>query len=444
MKILGLLNSPWMIDQGTHTEITREYINHMKGEKLDFKALMSERDRGRPAFEIQNRVAIINIHGVLTPGMSFFSFFFDEASTKNIQKNVQAALDDSEIERMILDMDTPGGAVKGTFELADFIFEAAKQKDIITFSAGNIASGGMIIAAATNKIFISGKSNLVGSIGVIARKVDLTKMHEIDGLSVEEFVTGKFKNVLSSDRKTDDEERTEIQSMVDKQFAPMVKDISERRGIEPQKIIDMQGRVFIGQESISQGLVDGVATLDELINQTPGVANFNFQNQVTMDKAEFQAKHPELFAQLDKDAYERGEGVGVKSGVTTGAEAERTRIDGINQACFPGQEALAAEMIADGKTQPGEAAIRFNAAEKQSRVDAGTQASAAMPKPVDDSEPKAKKPEEKKPEEDTKTPEQAFEASAELKAEFGDLETYKAYLDANEGGQVKVFQKEGK
>ncbi|MBU8901143.1 MAG: hypothetical protein KOO69_00240, partial [Victivallales bacterium] len=159
MKILGLLNSPWMTDQGTLTEITREYINHMKGEKIDFKALMATRNQEKPRFEIENGAAIIPIHGVLTPGMSFFSFFFDEASTKNIQKSIQTALDDSGIERIILDMDTPGGAVKGTFELADFIFEASKIKDITTFSAGTIASGGMILAAATNKIYITGKSN---------------------------------------------------------------------------------------------------------------------------------------------------------------------------------------------------------------------------------------------------------------------------------------------
>jgi len=414
----------------------------MKGGKLDFKALLTEQNRGRPQFEVENGAAIISVKGVLTPGMSFFSFFFDEASTTNIQKNIQAALDDSEIERMILDMDTPGGAVKGTFELADFIFEAAKQKPIDTFSAGTIASGGMLIAAATNKIFITGKTNLVGSIGVIARKVDLTKMQEMEGLSIEEFVTGKFKNLLSSDRKTDDEEREEIQSMVDKQFIPMVADISSRRGLDPQEIIDMQGRVFIGQESIENGLVDGVSTLEELINNQTGVSLSNFKNQVTMDKVEFQAKHPELFKQLDKEAYERGEGVGEKSGATTGAEAERTRIDGISQACFPGQEELCATMIADGKTQPGEAAIRFNSAEKQTRVDAGKQTSTAMPAAVDSSEPKAKKVEEKKTEAETeaKTPEQEFEASAELKAEFTDIDEYKAFLSANEGGQVNIFK----
>jgi len=445
MKILGLLNSPWMIDQGTLSEITREYVNHMKGEKLDFKALLSEQDRARPRFEVQNRVAIIQIHGVLTPGMSFFSFFFDEASTKNIQNNIQAALDDPEIDRIVVDMDTPGGAVKGTFELADYIFESAKQKDIQTYSAGTIASGGMIIAAATNKITISGKTNQVGSIGVIARKLDFSKQNEMIGLEVEEFVTGRFKNTGSPDKKTTDEDREEIQAQVNSIFVPMVEDISSRRGLDPQAVIDMEGRVYIGKDAIKNGLVDGVSTLEELINSTAGALNFNATNkQVNMNKDEFKANHPELFNELTEDAYKRGAD-GVSNDVKAQAATnERERIAGINTAMFKGQEILAAEMIADGKTSPGEAAIRFNAAEKQTREDAGAAAAAAMPEPVPTSEPTVKEPEAKKEEEKPETPEQKFDASDELKAEFGDLETYNAYLDATKAGQVNVFQGEGK
>jgi signal peptide peptidase SppA len=437
MKILGLLNSPWMIDQGSLTEITREYVNHMQGEKLDFKALLSERDRNRPHYEVQGSTAIVALKGVMTPGNSFFSFFFDGTSTKNVQKNVQAALDDGEIDKIIIDVNSGGGSVEGAFELADFIAWAATQKEVIAFSDGTIASAAYLAVSGVSKIFITGKSNLVGSISVIARKLDFTKQNEMNGLNVEEFVTGRFKNVMSSDKNTTDEDREEIQLMADNIYQPMVADISERRGIDPQQIIDMQGRVFIGQESIEVGLVDGVSTLEELINNMSGVTE-TFNQKAIMDKAELKAKHPKLLEEIETDAYSRGVDAGAKDGQSLGAEAERKRIEGIREACFSGQEDLAAEMIADGKTTPGEAAIRFNAAEKQVRISAGKQIDAGMPEPVGSPEPKAKDPEPKKPE--AKTPEQEFEASEELQAEFQDFETYKAYLDANKKGQVRVFQ----
>src|SRR4051812_28967347 len=51
---------------------------------------------------------------------------------------------------------------------------------------------------------------------------------------------------------------------------------------------------------------------------------------------------------------------GRSEGAAEGARAERTRVLGIQAAAFAGQEALAKEMIDDGKTSPGEAALRFN------------------------------------------------------------------------------------
>lgn len=438
MKILGILNEPWMIDQNTLSEITAKYMSHLKGEKIDFKALMGDNQQRSPGFEKVGAIAIIKIHGILTPGISFFSFFFDEAGTKSIENNIKAALDDPEIEKILLDMDTPGGSVKGTFELADFIFEASKEKPIITWSGGTIASGGMLLAAATDEIYITGKTNQVGSIGVIARKYDFTKYEENEGLIVEEFVTGQYKNVGSPHKKTTDADRKEIQSQVDAIFTPMVNDISARRGLNPREIVDMQAKVFIGQQAIERGLVDGVSTIDALLSEMSGETSIfsnNPNQQVKMDLDELKTKHPELVEQIENSAIS-----GVSSQVTAAAKKERERIAGITEACFPGQEALRDELIADGKTTPGEAAMRFNAAEKQTRVMAGKEIDRSMPTPAVSAEPKAKNP-DKKPE--PKTLKEKFEASKELQAAFyNDYDTYEAYMDANENGQVKILKKE--
>jgi hypothetical protein len=61
---------------------------------------------------------------------------------------------------------------------------------------------------------------------------------------------------------------------------------------------------------------------------------------------------PEIAAELSAD------------GTAAGAKAERDRVLAIQAAAFPGQEQLAGELIADGKTTAGEAALRFNAEQK--------------------------------------------------------------------------------
>jgi len=61
------------------------------------------------------------------------------------------------------------------------------------------------------------------------------------------------------------------------------------------------------------------------------------------------------------EGHAAGLAEGRTAGLAAGAAAERTRILGIQTAAFAGQEALAAQLIADGTTSPEAAALRFNA-----------------------------------------------------------------------------------
>ena len=70
---------------------------------------------------------------------------------------------------------------------------------------------------------------------------------------------------------------------------------------------------------------------------------------------------------------------------------ERDRILGIEQAALPGHEAMVAEMKADGRTTPGEAALRINAAERAARATAVQQIIAQAPQPA----PAASAPEDR-------------------------------------------------
>jgi len=72
---------------------------------------------------------------------------------------------------------------------------------------------------------------------------------------------------------------------------------------------------------------------------------------LTLDR--LRSEHPALAAAL----------------LAEGASAERARIEGIRSAMFAGQDALAAQMIADGRTTPGEAALKFNADHKAKSPD---------------------------------------------------------------------------
>jgi hypothetical protein len=107
-------------------------------------------------------------------------------------------------------------------------------------------------------------------------------------------------------------------------------------------------------------------------------------SNMTLEK--LQTDHNDLFTQIQDKASKAGFEKGHNEGLKKGAEQERTRITGIQQASFTGQEDLCAKLIADGVTTAGEAAIQFNQSQKQVISEINKKAEAEAIKPVDNIE----------------------------------------------------------
>ena len=176
---------------------------------------------------------------------------------------------------------------------------------------------------------------------------------------------------------------------------------------------------------------------------------------MTLD--EFKTAYPELHAQIEKAAFEKGResgfATGRQEGVTAGAEAERDRIRGIEASGLPGHETLIATLKYDGKTTPADAALAVIAAERQVRTTAAAAITSEAIKPVPAADASAVAPAAPKDPapEALDTPEKVeaaakadWEKDAKVRAEFGgNYEDYKAFRLAEAGGVVRIFKAKG-
>ena len=135
---------------------------------------------------------------------------------------------------------------------------------------------------------------------------------------------------------------------------------------------------------------------------------------------------PELLASIKADALKEG------------AKLERERIQAVLAQAMPGHDDLVNKLAFDGKTTGPEAAVQVLAAERAVRTTATQNLAADAIPPV--SQPPAPEP---APKGDPKNAEE-FQADHALVEEFGDYDTYKAYLDASGAGKVKILGKAGK
>lgn len=280
MKILDIVTSPWAIMPEKLVEIQEIYCTHLRGEKIDLAGI--EARLGRPLdnqvkpYETIDGVAVIALDGVISKRMNIFQKISGGVSSELAARDFRQAMADPEVHSVLLYIDSPGGAVDGTQELAREIYDARGQgKNIVAFSDGLMASAAYWIGAQAHRVYISGDTVTAGSVGVVARHIDVSRYEEKIGIKTTEITAGRFKRAASEYEPLSETGRRTIQEMLDHIYGVFLSDVAKARpqlSVEPVKqgkeesIPWADGRLFLGGQAIEAGLVDGVATLASLIS----------------------------------------------------------------------------------------------------------------------------------------------------------------------------------
>lgn len=382
MRIIDILSGPWAITSEMLIEIRSIYAKHLRGEKINVKDIEAATgktlQRKEQGYEVVNRAAIIPIDGVIAKKMNLLMDISGGASTQLIERDIRAALDDPQVDRLILNVDSPGGTVDGTFELADFVFSQRGKKPIIAFTNGMMASAAYAIASAADMVYISGDTTQVGSIGVVTAHEDYSKLEEKFGVKTTEIYSGKYKRIVSQVSPLSDEGRKTLQDEIDYLYSVFVDAVAKHRGATTELVLSAMStdvkRIFIGKQAIEAGLVDGVATLDQLIDGTAGVAVPNDttkkEDEQIMTLDELKQKHSDLANALigeGREAAKAEVSAAVETARKDGAEAERKRIQDVRAQSVPGHENLVESLMFDGKSTAADAAVAILAAEKKIR-----------------------------------------------------------------------------
>lgn len=412
MTLLDLITGVWAIAPDKLREIQAIYATHMRGEKIDLPAL--EARLGRPLANDQQEyvvhpggVAVLSLSGVMAPKANMFMRISGGLSTQMATRQLEGAIADPRVRSIVLSIDSPGGHVIGTPEMADAVLAMAQQKPIVTHSDGSLCSAAYWIGSAANAVYISSSVVQVGSIGVVVDRSYDPQAREQE----ESIVAGRYKRLAKSTEPLSDEARAVVQADVDYVYSLFVDAVARQRGTDSEQVLERMadGRVFRGRQALDAGLVDGVATLDALLDQLaqdPGAfarrrkavfalaagpssvvagapedttpretePSMPETQEATLTRASFEQAHAGLYAQL-RDEF-----------ITQGAAQERERIQAVLAVGdgLPGHSQLLAGLAYDGQTSAADAALAVLAAEKQQRAAAiaAHQADAPQPAPA--------------------------------------------------------------
>ncbi len=195
----------------------------------------------------KKRMARIVIEGPIT------------GSTRKIVVKALKQIAEREFPALILRIDSPGGTVGDSQEIHKALVRLREKGCHVVASFGNIsASGGVYVGVAANKI-VANPGTITGSIGVILRGNNLSKLLEKIGIKFETVKSGPYKDILSPDRPLSEAERDLLQSLIDSSYDQFVTAVAEGRKISKDKVIAFaDGRVFTGLQAKELGLVDEI------------------------------------------------------------------------------------------------------------------------------------------------------------------------------------------
>jgi protease-4 len=177
---------------------------------------------------------------------------------------------------VLLEVDSPGGAPVAAEEIASALKSLGKPS--VAWVRGSADSAAYWVASAADTVVASENSD-VGSIGVTSSYVDNARQNIEQGLTYNQLVSGKYKDMGTTDRALTQEEKSLIQRDLDIVHENFIRAVSENRKLSLDAVRALaDGSSMLGKMGKEKGLVDVLGTKDavwqvlkEKVGDTPNV-----------------------------------------------------------------------------------------------------------------------------------------------------------------------------
>ena len=225
------------------------------------------------------KIVVIPVEGIITSqGLDGGGY----SMVRHITEQLKRAAKDDDVRAVILKVDSPGGEVLASDDIANAIrkFQTKHHKPVVAAMGSLAASGGYYISAPCRWI-VANELTITGSIGVIMHGYNYRGLMNKVGLQPQVFKSGRFKDMLSGEKDLEklspqeradvDEENRMIQTMINQTFDKFKTVVSagrdeanklNRDNADKGHVLNSKwqsyadGRVLSGKDALDLGFVD--------------------------------------------------------------------------------------------------------------------------------------------------------------------------------------------
>ena len=241
---------------------------------------------------VSNGIAIIKIDGTIVPTASNSIFGQGLIDSDSILESLKKAEKNSGIKAIILEINSGGGAVVSSKEIADKVASIEKPTVALIREVG--ASGAYWIASATD-VIVADELSITGSISVVASYLEFSGLLDKYNITYESLTTGKYKDMGSPYKELRNDERNLLLKKLNIIQERFIADIARNRNLEVTEVRRLAtGMIFLGIEAKELGLVDELGNRETAIAKAKELANLKKGNVVEY------VKKPSLLNIFDK------------------------------------------------------------------------------------------------------------------------------------------------
>lgn len=253
----------------------QQYLHQVRGTVITEQAAAGDSSRIQPMdpTTVIDGVAVIDLLGVMSKATSFWRLYgLGNATTIEVRDAIDRAAANAQIRAIVLRIDSPGGSVAGTADLASAVANARAVKPVLAFIEDMGASAAYWTASQAQEIY-AGQTAKVGSIGTYAVIPDYSQMAANEGIKIHVIRAGTFKGAAEPGTVVTDAQLADFQRVIDQTNELFLAGVARGRGISLAKVKELNdGRVHVGKHAQALGLIDGVSTLGAVIDRARSLA----------------------------------------------------------------------------------------------------------------------------------------------------------------------------
>ncbi len=297
------------------------------GSKVAKMAGHSSKNRGANQLEeviledndSKEKVVVIDLAGVIGgeagPGG-------EGSLVDQIHDQLDHAAEDDQVKAVVLRVDSPGGEVLASDEIYKLLVDFQKSTEIpVITSMGSVAASGGYYISAASRWIVANELTITGSIGVIFHTYNYRGLMDKIGVRPNVIKSGKLKDMLSPDKRLEDElpeEQAILKDMINDSFTRFKAVIREGRGAAAAKNVEDEvtegrklaagwedfadGRILSGKSALELGLVDELGNFDTALDRAKSLAGIEEAKVVTYQTPFGMASLLRLFGKTDAHA----------------------------------------------------------------------------------------------------------------------------------------------